>query len=181
MNRLVTGLAVAAAAATLSSTALAQAYLGAAGGRGTLPVECAGAFSCDKNGDAYRFLMGYRFAAGIATELGVSDFGTANVSGGGSSANVSVGAFTLGVAFEAPLGRWAGLTSRVGVARLKTEVNGFGFRQTDTNVAPYVGFGVYVAPWSNTRLEFGADQSRAELNGSKGDVRALLLGVRAFY
>jgi hypothetical protein len=179
MNRLISGFAIAAAAATASSTAMAQAYLGAAGGRGSIAVECAGPSSCDKHGDAYRFLMGYRFAPGIAAEFGVSDFGTAKRTLGGDTATLSVGAFTLGVAVDAPFGRWAGLTSRVGVARLKTEVRGFGFRQTDTNAAPYVGMGLYIAPWRNIRIELGFDMSRAELNGDKGDVGAVLLGARA--
>lgn len=39
----------------------------------------------------------------------------------------------------------------------------------------------YVAPWQNVRIELGLDMSRAELNGDKGDVRALLLGVRALF
>lgn len=181
MTRLITSLAVAAAAATISSTAMAQAYLGAAGGRGSIPVNCAGLTSCDKNGDATRFLMGYRFAPGLAAEFGVSDFGTAKQTFGSGTAEITVAAFTLGVAADAPFSRWAGLTSRVGFARLKTEVTSFGFSQSDTNTAPYVGLGLYVAPWQNVRIELGLDMSRAELNGDKGDVRALLLGVRALF
>ncbi|MBL0727715.1 outer membrane beta-barrel protein [Piscinibacter sp. HJYY11] len=181
MTRFITGLAVAAAAATLSSTAMAQAYLGAAGGRGTIPVDCAGLTSCDKKGDATRFLLGYRFAPGIAVEFGVSDFGTAKQAFGSATADITVAAFTLGVAGDAPFGRWAGLTSRVGLARLKTEVTSFGLHQSDTNTAPYVGVGLYVAPWQNIRIELGLDMSRAELNGDKGDVRAVLLGVRALF
>ena len=181
MNRHIIGLAVAAAAATISSTAMAQAYLGAAGGRGSIAVECAGYSSCDKNGEAYRFLVGYRFAPGISPEFGVSDFGSAKQSVGGSTATTSVSAFTLGVAFDGPLGRWVGLTSRVGVARLKTELRAPGFVGKDFNTAPYVGAGLYIAPWQNIRIELGFDMSRAEFNGDKGDVGAVLLGVRALF
>jgi opacity protein-like surface antigen len=179
MNRLITGLAVATAATAISSTAMAQAYLGAAGGRGSISVECAGLSSCDKKGEASRFLMGYRFAPGIAPEFGVSDFGSAKQTLGSTTVTTSVAAFTFGVAVDAPFGRWAGLTSRVGVARLKTKVSSFSFSESDANTAPYVGLGLYVAPWRNIRIELGFDMSRAEFDGDKGDVEAVLLGVRA--
>ena len=178
MNRLITGLAIAGACATVSSNAMAQAYIGAAGGRSSIPVDCAGMSACDKNGEALRFVVGYRFAA-VAPEFGMIDFGSAKQTLGGTSATTSVTAYTFGASFDAPLGRWAGLTGRVGVARLKTEVDVFFGGRSDTNTAPYVGAGFYVAPWPNIRLELGFDTTRAESNGQKGDVSAVLLGVRA--
>ena len=178
------GLAAVAACA-LSSGASAQTYASVAGGRGRLPVECTGATTCDKTGTAYRYLAGRRFPGGVSAEFGLADFGKATATdGGGGRAELIVTGITAGAAFDAPLSSWLGLSTRLGIAMLKTELHysfGAGNGSNDKNVAPYVGFGLYVMPWQNIRLELSVDQTRAELNGSKGDVRAVMLGARALF
>ncbi|MBX3625192.1 MAG: hypothetical protein KF892_09285 [Rhizobacter sp.] len=170
------GLAAVAACA-LSSGASAQTYASVAGGQGRIAVECAGASACDTQADAYRFLAGRRFAGGISAEVGLIDFGEATRYDGAGSIDYVVTGITAGAAVDAPISSSFGFFTRLGLAMLRTQVRS----STDNTVAPYVGLGLYVTPWQNIRLELSVDQSRAEFRGSKGDVRAVMLGARVLF
>ena len=184
MSPYIAGL-VAVAASAFATGASAQAYASAAAGRGHIALTCAEPFNCEENDRAHRFIAGHRFAGGLSAELGVIDFGSATFSGAGTTGKYLAAAWTAGVAVDAPLGSWVGFMGRLGVARLKAELhtsNGFSSATTsDNSVAPYVGLGFFVTPWRNIRIEFSVDQSRAELDGDKASVRAVLLGVRTVF
>lgn len=184
MKNHILGLAAVAACA-LPASAAAQTYASVAGGQGRIAVECAGASACDTKGDAYRFLAGRRFAGGISAEVGLIDFGEATRYDGAGSSEYIVTGITAGAAVDAPINSSFGFFTRLGIAMLRTQVRysvGFsGASSTDNSVVPYVGLGLYVTPWQNIRLELSVDQSRAEFRGSKGDVRAVMLGARVLF
>ncbi|WOB09773.1 hypothetical protein [Piscinibacter gummiphilus] len=173
------------AACALSSNVAAQTYASVAGGRGQLSVDCTGSSACDRKGDAYRFLAGRRFPGGISAEVGLVDYGNAKVSSSGATGEFAVTGVTAGIAGDLPLSSSFGFATRFGIAMLRTQLRVSaaisGSQSTDKNVAPYVGLGLYVTPWQNIRLELSVDQSRAEFRGSKGDVRAVMLGARVLF
>jgi hypothetical protein len=175
----------AVAACALSSNVAAQAYASVAGGRGQLPVDCAGSSACDRKGDAYRFLAGHRFPGGLSAEVGLVDYGNATVTSSGATGEFAVTGVTAGIAGDLPLSSSFGFISRFGIAMLRTQLRvsalASGSRSTDKNVAPYVGLGLYLTPWQNIRLELSVDQGRAEFRGSKGEVRAVMLGARVLF
>lgn len=184
MKKHIIGLAAVAACAAPASAA-AQTYASVAGGQGRISVDCAGASACDTKADAYRFIAGRRFAGGVSAEVGLIDFGEAARHDGAGSVDYVVTGITAGAAVDAPLSSSFGLFTRLGIAMLRTQVrysNGFsGASSTDNSVVPYLGLGLYVTPWQNIRLELSVDQSRAEFRGSKGDVRAVMLGARVLF
>jgi hypothetical protein len=184
MKKHFVGLA-AVAAWGLSSSAAAQTYASVAGGHGRISVDCAAASACDKKDDAYRFLAGHRFPGGLAAEVGLVDYGRATVTNSGASGEFAVTGITAGAAGDLPLSSYFGFSARLGIAMLRTQLKasaGFSSsRSTDNSVAPYIGLGLYVTPWQNIRLELSIDQSRAEFEGSKGDVRAVMLGARVLF
>ncbi len=181
MKKHIVGL-LAVAACTFSSASMAQYYASVAGGRGQLAVDCSGASTCDKDGDAYRFIAGHRFPGGVSFELGLADFGAATQTGFFGTGEFNVTGITAGVSADLPLGSSFGFISRFGIAKLRSQLEYFGSgKLTDSNIAPYVGLGLYVTPWQNIRLELSVDQSRAEFQGSKGDVRAFMLGARVLF
>lgn len=184
MRKYIFGL-VAAAACAFSSASMAQYYASVAGGRGQIPLECSASSACDKDGDAYRFIAGHRFPGGVSFELGLADFGSATETGSSGRGEFNVTGIMAGVSTDLPLSSSFGFISRFGIAKLRTQLDvagpSSGARLTDSNVAPYVGLGLYVTPWQNIRLELSVDQSRAEFQGSKGDVRAFMLGARVLF
>lgn len=175
--------AVVAAASTLSSAAMAQAYVSAAVGQGHLDADCTGVASCDNTGTAAKVTGGYTFAPGFAAELGYLSFGKAKASDGPVSVDIKLEGFTVGVAFRAPLGEKFGFSARAGAARLKSKVHGTvtgigSASDAETHTKPYFGIGVDYVFNKNFRLEAGADFSKAELYDEKADVRAVTIGAR---
>jgi len=70
-----------AAAALVSTSAMAQAYVSADVGIGHASVDCSGTTSCDKNGTSFKVTGGYKLGYGFAAEFGYIDFGKAKTSG----------------------------------------------------------------------------------------------------
>jgi OmpA-OmpF porin, OOP family len=172
-----------AAASLFSSAALAQAYVSGALGAGHFNLDCSGGISCDKNGTAFKVLGGYDFGGGLAGELGYGSFGKAKSSGGAISAEVEASGLMLGLAFHAPMASSFGLTGRLGMINMKTEISGSvadvgSASLSETNLRPYFGFAVTYAFTQNLKIELGADFSRAELDGGGASVRALTAGLR---
>jgi OOP family OmpA-OmpF porin len=172
-----------AAASMFSSAAMAQAYVGGAVGTGHVNLDCDGATSCDNDSTAFKVLGGYNFGNGLAAELGYISFGKATASDAGLSAEAKATGLMLGVAFHAPLANDFGLTGRLGMINMKTEITGTvagvgSASDSETNIKPYFGFAVTYAVAKNLKLEAGADFSRAEYDGEDASVRTLTAGLR---
>ena len=171
------------AASLCSSAVLAQGYVSGAVGAGHFNLDCEGSTSCDKDGTAFKVLGGYDFGGGLAGELGYISFGRATVSNSVGFAEAKASGLLLGVAFHAPLANNFGLTGRLGMINLKTEIKGsitgFGSASlSESNIKPYVGFAFTYAFTQDFKIEAGADFSRAEYDGDGPSVRAITAGVR---
>ena len=171
-----------AAASLFSSAALAQGYVSGAVGAGHVNLDCEGASSCDKDSTAFKLLGGYDFGGGLAGELGYISFGKGTASGFGASVEAEATGLLLGVAFHAPLANNFGLTGRLGMINMKTEISasggGLSASDSETKLKPYFGFAVTYAFTQNLKVEAGADFSRAEFEGDDASVRAITAGVR---
>ncbi|MGA0611238.1 porin family protein [Caldimonas sp. KR1-144] len=179
-----TALALAFAGASLASTgAMAQVYVLGGVGSGNIDVDCAGAAQCDKSDTAYKFVGGYSFGNGFSAELGYTNYGKAKASDSGIRAELEANALQIGAAYQAPLATDWGLNLRLGLARMKTEISGSiagvgSGSDSDTTTQPYFGIGVNYAFSKQVKVELGADFSKAEFDGDKGNVRAVTVGLR---
>jgi OOP family OmpA-OmpF porin len=186
MKKYVMGV-VAAAAALLSTGAMAQGYISFAGGQSNADVDCTGTLSCDNNDTALKVVGGYKFENGFALELGYVDFGKAQ-------ARVYLAPYTVDVAFESQAFTFGGsfpmnftpefaANFRIGVASVKTEgtvsVPTYGiYKESDSAAAPYFGLGLSYAFTTNVAGEVGVDFTKAEITGEKYDLRTVTAGVR---
>lgn len=182
MKKILSVLAL-AVASMASSAAMAQAYVSGAAGAGHVNLDCSGAASCDNDSTAFKVLGGYNFGNGLAGELGYISFGKATASGAGVTAEAKATGLLLGAAFHAPLANNFGLTGRLGMINMKTEITrtvaGIGSgSDSETNIKPYFGFAVTYAFTQDLKLEAGADFSRAEYDGEDASVRTLTMGLR---
>jgi OmpA-OmpF porin, OOP family len=181
MKKLAIALAT-AAATVLSTGAMAQAYVGAGVGAANIDIDCEGADSCDNSSTGGKVYGGYNFGNGFGAEVGYISFGEASASVEGISAKAKVNGFTVGVAYRAALGPNWGLTTRLGVASLKTKISAsaFGFTGSDdeTHTGPYFGIAGDYALTQNLKLEVSADFSKAKYDSEKANVRTVNVGVR---
>lgn len=174
---------VAAAAALLSTGAMAQAYVSADVGAGHINLDCEGVASCDNSGTAAKITGGYTFGQGFSAELGYVNFGKAKASDSGVSGSIKVDGFTVGAAYRLPAGEAFGVNFRAGIARLKTKVSGSidglgSASESETHTKPYFGIGIDYAITKNFKVQAGADFSKAEFYDEKASVRALTVGAR---
>jgi OOP family OmpA-OmpF porin len=87
----------AAAASLLSSSAMAQAYVGAGAGTGKVDA-CDNEPNCDATNTAFKVYGGYKFSGDFAAELGYYSFGKASIREPLFSADAKVTGPALGVA-----------------------------------------------------------------------------------
>ena len=175
-------LALLAAVAALSTSAMAQTYVGASAGAGNLNIDCQGAQQCDKSDTSFKLLGGYRFSNGLAAEVSYQTFGKATVGDKNLSGTIKPTAFGIGAAYQVQLSDTWGLVARLGVDKVNTEINGKvtgvgSATVSETKTQPYFGAAVNYAITKELRLELAVDGSKAEFNGEKGDVRSYNLGV----
>ncbi len=165
---------------------MAQMYVSGAVGQGRADVDCTGIASCDKTGTAFKLTGGYAYGNGISAELGYIDFGKVKFADSGLSGSATANGLSLGAAFEVPVADSLSLGARLGIVSLKTKVSGAvsglgSASVSETNAAPYYGFYGAYAISKTTRIELGADFSRAEFDGEKADVRAVTVGLRVAF
>jgi OOP family OmpA-OmpF porin len=165
----------AAAAATLSTGAMAQVYIAGDIGQGHSSGFCSGAgASCSDNGTAFKLTGGYKLGQGFSAELGYIDFGDATDSGYKASAS----AFTLGAAYELPIAPHWNAVARLGVASVEAKLSFGNFSDSETNTEAYYGLGVNYAINKNVKVQAAIDWSHAELEGSTDVLRAITVGAR---
>lgn len=182
MKKILVQSVIGGAIALLSSAAMAQGYVGIGAGASHLNGDCTGTTSCDTSGNSIKVYGGYGFGNGLSVELGYLDFGKATATVGGINGSIKTSGLLLGGAWRAAFSPDWGGSLRLGLANVKTEVNASGGgasgSASETTTQPYFGFGIDYALSKNAKVELGADFSRSEIQGSKGDVRAIGIGVR---
>ena len=159
-----------------------QFYVTAAAGSTHLNADCSGTSSCDNTANGGRLVGGYKFGNGFSVELGYIGFGSFKSTIGAGNFAIKPTAITLGGAFALPLNTDWGLNLRLGVAQVKTKVEGtvvgLGSGSTSESKAKvYAGVGVTYAISPTVKLELAADSSNAEIDGAKGAVRLISLGA----
>lgn len=171
------------ATAFASTGAMAQVYVSADAGASHVNVDCSDVASCKDNGTAFKVTGGYKFYNGLAAELGYIDFGKATASDTGLDVSLKAQAWTLGLAYELPLGADFSATARAGFASVKTRASaniaGVGSGSEDqTKSEAYFGLGANYAVTKNVKIEAGIDFSHAEIEGGTAAVRAITAGLR---
>lgn len=178
---------VLAGALALSMSASAQQMYGTIGvGQGHTNLDCSGTTTCDRTGSAVKVMGGYKFAPGIAGEIGYMSFGKAKATEPSGSGEITNSGFGGGVAFMGDLSpNWTG-TARLGLLMMKTKISGTvtglgSGSDSDTNPQLYVGLGLGYKVSKDVSIDGYADFSRGKYdeNGAstKGNVRALGVGV----
>jgi len=172
-----------AAAALVSTSAMAQAYVSADVGIGHASVDCSGTTSCDKNGTSFKVTGGYKLGYGLAAELGYIDFGKVTASDVGVSAKITARAWTLGAAYEFPFTPEFAGVARLGVASVDTKASatvagGGSGSVSETKTQAYYGLGANYAVAKNVKIEGGVDWSHASFDGSSAVIRSISAGVR---
>ncbi len=172
-----------AAAALVSTSAMAQAYVSADVGVGHGSVDCTGVSSCDKNSTSFKVTGGYKFGYGFAAELGYIDFGKVTASDDGLSAKITAKAWTLGVAYEVPFTPELSGVARLGAASVDTKISasivGEGSAsESKTKTEAYYGLGLNYTVVKNVKVEAGIDWSHADFEGNTAVVRSITAGVR---
>jgi len=182
MKKIATALAF-VAASLLSTAAMAQGYVSASVGSGHRTINCDFTTTCDSSGTAFKVLGGYRFGNGFAGELGHISFGKAKFTYPILRLEYETSGYLLGVAYHAEVAKDFGLTARVGVASMKTKVNGtsfgiFSWASSETKTKPYAGIAATYAITATVKAEVAADFTRAEFHDDKENVRAITAGIR---
>lgn len=178
-------LALATLATTLAcSTALAQGYVGIAGGTTQQSVNCSGWSSCDKGDTGFKLYGGYRFSKLAAIELGYTDFGSASLSAGSvASGSYSATALGIGGALFLPIApKFTGI-ARLGLASVDADYSTtgpfglFGASSSESSIEPYIGFALAYALTPQLSLTGSFDYTRADYPRGSGNARMLGLGL----
>lgn len=187
----------ASGALLLCSAALAQGYLGGAGGISKLDADCSGTATCDTSSNSLKLFGGYRFANNFAAELVYIDWGKATATGALTDGITTVPfavdlrgrTLALGGAYFAPFAEgWEGVV-RLGLGtsrgKAKVQVPGATGTLSKSSAQPYFGFGVSYRVMKNVSIDGALDFSRFKLTAEEGglsldekaDVRAISIGA----
>ena len=142
-------------------------------------LGCGGSgLSCDESGTAFKALLGYKFTPNLALEGGYMNFGEAKVSDGVDTLKVKADAFVIGGAFHPDFSPSWNFVARLGLAQVKAKASLAGFGSTSDSTAQlYGGLGFGYRLNKQTSIDASWDFTKAEIDGSKEDVRALSLGL----
>lgn len=167
--------------------ALAQGYVGAAGGVTHTRLACTDTLACTRGDTGVKLYAGYRYSPGVAGELGYVDFGNASVQRMPEqiaiSSGVGVSAVTAALTLRMDLASaWTGV-ARLGVARVRTAVDetAVGLRtaqRVEEHVRPYVGLALEYALAQGFAAVLSADVTQARIDGSQGGVQLIGLGLQ---
>ncbi len=161
-------------------------YLLVGGGASQLGADCAGTTSCDKNGNAFKFVGGWRLGNSLAIEGVAFDFGKAKatvpINGLNVAGELKSKGFGVGVAVYGDFSPSWFVTGRLGVASMKGTTNvsapGVTGSVSATSTQAYAGVGVAYRFTDSVSAELGFDSSRAKFSGDQTfTVSAFTLGV----
>ena len=169
------------AALTLSSTAFAQGYVGAAFGATKFDVDCSGTTTCDDTDSGGKIYGGFKFTPNWGAEISYFHFGKAKATLGLDSSELKASAFGAGVAFSGVLTPgWTGV-ARLGVARVKTEVSatvgGISASDSENKTKAYYGVGIGYMLMPNLSIDATADFTKWKFDTDTDNVRLLSFGV----
>ena len=154
-------------------------------GQGHLDSDCTGVQACDRNATGGKALVGYSFGNGFAVEGGYTTFGRFRASQGAVGLSARPEAASLGGAFTAALSPSWALTGRLGVARVRTEINAdvgvLSGSDSESKTQPTAGLALNYALSPTTRVELGVDATRAQYQGERSNVRLVSLGARVAF
>jgi len=153
-------------------------YLLAAGGASHYNTDCAGTIKCDNNGNAFKFVGGYRLGNSIAIEAVSYNFGKAQYTIPGANLELKGTAYGGGVAVYGELSPGWVATARLGVAsvKMKGTVPGVG-STSDTTTSAYVGLAIAYQFTPTVSAELGYDSTKGKVAGESGNLSAFTVGV----
>jgi OOP family OmpA-OmpF porin len=168
-----------------SAAASAQAYGVISVGTSRTAIDCTGATTCDKSGNAFKLMGGYKFSPNMAWELGYFDFGKAKAADPTATAEIKTNGFGGGVAFLQDLSNDWNFVGRLGIAQIKTKITGtvstVSVSDSDNNIQPYAGLGIGYKINKTTSIDGAWDftRSKYDKNGlsTSGNVNAFSIGM----
>lgn len=178
--------ALAAPAFAFAQQAPTQYYVGANVGASRLNVDCEDLPTCDKDGVAYKVLVGRRsnhvFSAEAAyVNLGRSKF-AGTLSGTKYGINAKSSGFLLGVALRGAITPEVGVLGRAGLSVLETTGDAYldnvNASRSETSNLPYFGIAGEYAVQRDLKLTVAFDQYRVDYVGYEFKVRTFTVGAQ---
>ena len=175
---LAVGIAALGLAATGSAFAQASSYLGISGGEAKFRTDCSSLFTCDRKDTAWKLYGGVKGNEILGLELGYTDFGKINVSGGETDAWGGSLSLTAG----APIGDRFNVFAKGGGVYGRTDVKASASSLVDTGHKKGWGttFGVGAALGLTNAVQVRLDWDRYRLDfaGGSRDIDLLSAGVQ---
>ncbi len=159
--------------------AAAQGYAGALIGLAKVRADCTGTTSCDTSDTAYKLYGGYEVARQLSVEVGYTNFGKAQFTGGAFN-TVKASAISVVGAFRAELGSDLTGVARLGLASVNTK-----WDKTNAGSASkmslYAGLGLDYEVTPDFKLTGNLDLTSVEANGDTGGVFLFGIGAQMAY
>lgn len=172
---------LAIAALLVSTSSMAQIYMGAAGGLTNQDVNCDGWSSCDKSDTGFKLYGGYRFTPIVSGEVTYTDFGKVGLSTPGFSGSYSGKALGLGAAFTVPLANKLYGVGRVGLANTEADYDSsnvvFYSSTSDSSIEPYFGLALNYALTPQLSLTGSFDYTHFDYPRGSGGATLFAIGV----
>jgi len=140
---------------------------------------CRNVQECDRTGNAFKLIGGYKLTHALAAEGGYWNYGRLTGQRNGVTTELKASAFGAGLAYHhlfAP--SWQGV-ARLGLAAMDAKLsNNTGFSAQESSAQFYGGLslGYVLAP--NIALDGGWDFAFASVNGSNFEINTVSLGLR---
>lgn len=164
-----------------SSSAMAQLYVGAAGGFTNQDVSCSGWSSCDKSDTGIKLYAGYKFTPIVAGEVSYTDFGKVSLGAPGFSGSYKGRALGVGAAFSLPLAPKLTGIGRLGLASTDADYDAntsvFSSSSSDSSIQPYFGLAVGYALTPQFSLTGSFDYTNFDYPRGSGGATLFAIGV----
>jgi OOP family OmpA-OmpF porin len=153
-------------------------YIGASAGQSSFRTDCESTFHCDKKDTGFKVYGGGKFNDIVGLELGYTDFGKIEASGGETQAWAVPVELTLGV----PIGDRFSVFAKGGGMYGKTDVRASASSLTQTGhksgwgTAWGVGAALGITPTVQVRLDW--DRYNLDFAGGSRDVDMLSAGLQ---
>lgn len=185
-----TAIGLAAIAVTASTGALAQSifdsgrtdrtfgHVGLSGGQSHFRTDCSSSFSCDKKDTAWKVYTGGSVNDVLGAELGYTDFGKINASGGQTKAWAANLSLTAGV----PIGDRFSVFAKGGGVYGRTDVQASAASLVKTGHKTGWGYtygvGGALGVTRNVQVRLDWDRYKLDFAGGSRDVDLLSAGVQ---
>ena len=140
---------------------------------------CRSVQECDRTGNAFKLIGGYKLTPSLAVEGGYWNYGRLTGRRNGTTTELAASAFGAGLAYHHPFApQWQGL-ARLGLSAMDAKLSVNGATVAQESSAQFYGglsLGYVLAP--NIALDGGWDFSFGSVNGSNFDINAVSLGLR---